>query len=408
MPRAPSDFVKWMAAAWRVLVFVVVGIVCNFVAAQTSGDLMSLWFGETRHLAAERYYDAGLYLAVLFCQIAFCVTIHELGHAAAAKFVGWRVYIVTVGPISYFPAERRIAWAKRVHPMGDVGGWVFAAPFDDRSKTQRTLFALGGSAANLTFAAVGLFVWRFSDRFPMWMWSSDIGWLNAHHFWVWVPRDTLMFFGVAVDSAALGIANLIPIWGEGWRSDGATIFGLALRRYIPPQNWHLILLLSLARLGVRPAYWGARLIHEIENFEGTEEQNLLRDHLLLDHYYALGDVGKARLIIERVIRLPGQKSPAALIAYAFLLAIVDGNGIEAQKALDEVPTERRTSFAYWRAMAITRYVLGDVQGAREAFKNAVASARREKGRPDRDDRALVIAIKKGLPLPKLVPRVAPA
>jgi len=218
----------------------------------------------------------------------------------------------------------------------------------------------------------------------------------------------LLIFGLAINSLAFGIGNLVPMWGKGWRSDGAAILGYAFRKHTQPQNWHLSLLLSLARFGVRPAYWGARLIREIEKFEGTEEQNLLRDHLLLDHYYALGDVGKARLVIERVIRLPGQKSSSVLIAYAFLLAFADGNGLEAQKALGEVPQEYRNSFQYWRAMAVARYVSGDVEGAREAVKNALASVRREKGRPDRDDRALVTAIKKGLPLPKLIPRVAPA
>lgn len=79
---------------------------------------------------------------------------HELGHVFAARFVGWPVQSITVGPVS---CERRgvrwtVRWNWRAHWMwGEV--CISAGQFD---RWRTALFAVGGPAANLLGLAVAL------------------------------------------------------------------------------------------------------------------------------------------------------------------------------------------------------------------------------------------------------------
>jgi hypothetical protein len=341
-------------------------------------------------------------VSLFFLELGACIAVHELGHALGGKLAGWRVYVITIGPWSYFPAEWRFARARGYPVYGDVGGWVFAAALDGGKTSENLLFTLGGPVANLALAVGGfisLTLYLLSLRYPLELWASSVlfRWdlvLLLLPFWL------LVLVGVSACSLVIGVANLLPMWGKGWHSDGAAVLSLLRKGRNVGPTWHLALLLSLLRFGVRPAYWGARLIRKVEDYEGTPQQNVLRDRLLCRHYFAIGDVGRARVAAERIMKSPATKSVGELIEYAFLLAIVDGNAAEAKRILDEVPENARGSFEYCRAQAIVSYLLGDIDGALKTVRMI--------RRGDSDDRALFRAIRRRRPLPKLVPRVAPA
>jgi len=374
-------------------------------------------FATLKQVSISHFYPllfaaiCSIIVAIIALEFIVCIVVHELGHALAAKMLGWRVYVFTVRPFSYFPVERRIAWMRRARATGDFAGWVYSASLGETRTAGRMFVVLGGAAANFLLAVVSFaFLWHvyFPSASIAMVWNIlTSGFLTGRRPLIWfLPFWLVLIFGISLNSVLAGISNLIPYWGDGWRSDGASFFDLLFKKREVRQNRYLSMLYSLAVYGAKPLYWGTALVRKVEEFSGTPAENMIRDRLLFDYYYSLGDVARARLVIERVLKASDAKPANALIEYAFLLALMDGNAAEAKTILDDIPAQYRNGFAFWRAMAISLHMLGDASGARDAVKKAIVRRGRLR-RLDQDDRGWIDAIKKGKPLPKLTPRVAP-
>lgn len=104
------------------------------------------------------------WLVVIFVVLpigAFVATfVHEAGHAAAARAVGWRVIAFAVGPFVWQIPNRHLAiGGALLHP--DAGGYVAAVPGSVRVHTRLRSIVLsaGGPAASLAVALGMLALW---------------------------------------------------------------------------------------------------------------------------------------------------------------------------------------------------------------------------------------------------------
>lgn len=374
-----SKLSKTFATIWRRSIFAAV----LFIGYLMAGQLIRTF--EVGPLAS-----AALIAPVFIVELFFCLLIHELGHAVAAWLVGWRIHVIAVGPLSYFPVERRFA---RTWTIKGRGGFVLALPaISNGDERGRTIFTLGGPAANLVFGAVGLSIAL----------SLQSQTLNQGDTW------TLLAGSLSIDSLAVGFANLVPFWNANRPSDGAKLLSHLFGNSASGARRNLVWISSQAAHGVGPAYWDADRIRALWDYEDPENGNGLRDKLLLSHYLALGDVERAVAVTERHMRTARPRSPGITLEHAFLIAFVENRGEDAKQILDGVPEGERESFHYWRALAIAKARLGEMSDAQVAVKNALALAAQNRARPDQDDNALFSAIEKGLPLPSLPLRVAPA
>lgn len=374
-----SKLSKAVATIWRRSIFAVV----LFVGYLMAGQLI-------RTFEAGPLVSAALIAPVFIAEMFFCLMIHELGHAAAAWLVGWRIQVIAVGPLSYFPVERRFA---RTWTIKGRGGFVLALPgISNGNERGRTVFTLGGPAANLVFGAIGL---SFALSLQAQTWNQLDTW-------------TLLAGSLSVDSLAVGFANLIPFWNASRPSDGARLLNHLFGKSTAGTRRNLVWISSQATHGVSPAYWDADRIRALWDYEGPENESGLRDRLLLSHFLALGDVERAVAVTERHMRTAKSKSPSITLEHAFLIAFVENRGEEAKRILDGIPEDIRGSFHYWRAVAVARARLGETSEAQAAAKNALALVAQDRARPDQDDHAIFSAIEKGFPLPNLTPRVASA
>lgn len=374
-----SKVSKTVATIWRRSIFAIVLFIGYLMAAQL-----------IRTLEVGALVSAALIAPVWAAEMFFCVMIHELGHAGAASLVGWRIHVIAIGPLSYFPIERRFA---RTWAVKGRGGFVLALPgISNSDERGRTIFTLGGPAANLVFGAIGL-------SFALALQAKT-----------WNHRDTLTLLAgsLSVDSLAVGFANLIPFWTASRPSDGARLLNHLFGESTAGTRRNLVWISAQAAHGVSPAYWDADRIRALWDYEDPENENGLRDRLLLSHYLALGDVEHAVAVTERHMRTAKSKSPSITLEHAFLIAFVENRGEEAKRILDGVPEDARGSFHYWRALAVAKARLGATSDAQVAVKNASALVAQDRARPDQDDHAIFSAIEKGFPLPNLTSRVAPA
>lgn len=371
--------VRDLSAAWRQLI-----LLSQFAAGYFSTLIV------TARLTNESQGSFLFAMPIYIGEAVFCYLVHEFGHAAAAKMVGWRVHLIAVGSIAYMPKTRRFEWVGRPQRRG-LGGRVVAFPPVGSSWSKRSSIALllGGPLANFALGvAVAPFIPALLDP-------------TSHPWW------EAYFGSLCVVSCAIGAANLLPFsMASGRRSDGAQLLARAFGAGPTPAKLQCQWLYSQHLDGIPAANWDLELVKNVEDVEPNSPQGALRDWLLMHRYLTMADLPNAYAITSRRMQGNDEKPSEWIIEHAFLVALVDHDGVRAQQLLDQVSKNARKSFQYWRAMAVAAYHAGDVETARNAVANANSSAQRKKTRPDQDDHALFDAIRGGQPLPVLVARTA--
>lgn len=335
-------------------------------------------FGAASEILVPRggYFRLAVIGALYLGEGWFVILIHELGHALAAWVTRRRVHMICVFPIAYLFKARKFTLLPKQN-MGDVGGFVLAMPEpSDDGRRGEALYVLGGVLANLATSAVTFAT--ISTR------------LLGRNFDPFVGTFALL-------SLVVAIVNLLPIWGPGLaRTDGAHLIDLIRGRRNPPRD-RLVRLIAMQIDGVPPAKWNPDLIAQIEMDAKTDLPFDVVFNLLYRHYLARGDVVRARMMLARIASPPG--APAwTRIAEAFFIAYIDKNGPDAQKILSEIQPAQR-DFAYWRALAVTRDLLGDRDGALAAVKTVRQIAARDRLPLDNDDLTLWSTIERKTEMP---------
>src|SRR5207302_5289229 len=95
---------------------------------------------------------AGL-LAFQVVVLLLGTAVHELGHAVAARAVGFRVAGVRVGPLLAMPAAAGGGWRVRMTWEMALGGELLPDPVrPDRLRARHAVMIAGGPAAHLVLA----------------------------------------------------------------------------------------------------------------------------------------------------------------------------------------------------------------------------------------------------------------
>ena len=181
-----------------------------------------------------------------------CIVAHELGHALAARAVGWEVYLIGVGPfvLRCRPLAIRKGW---VFPGRRIWGFTHVAPNVRERWTKLRAVAVyaGGSGMNLTLAAVVFGCERFSNSTP--------------------SESALALTGTL--SLAIGVMNLVPFrLGRGTPSDGAKILELIRKRTdYTSQEFAVSKLGGLFLSGVNPRDWDESIVREISTSRNEGE-----------------------------------------------------------------------------------------------------------------------------------------
>lgn len=347
------------------------------LAMQAGGFLIAYRAADHQFLT---YYETALYAFLLWIACAMlAVVIHELGHAAAAKAIGWRIHFISVSGFGYAPVARRWRRAASVLQQ-DIGGWVLATPPRGRDWSDgHGVLAAGGPLANAVTGGAALIAAAGFDRF-------------TH------AGSALEAFGLI--SILIAIANLIPVrTSEGGASDGALIW--AVLKDGGPSETERAIAYSLAA-DFDGA--GARHADDIAVIkESAESGDLAAAAILSGQYFSTGEIERARPLLERLIAADPKHYAICRPDLAFIIAMIDGDPQSARGVLNA--TDKTTQkllkqmFSYWRADAAIEHLEGDHDAALAAIEKARKMMRREGAVLDDDEERLYAAIKEKAPLP---------
>ncbi len=185
----------------------------------------------------ELHFVGGMPVVMLLTAVLSFATIlvHELGHAVAAARIGGKVSAIMVLPFELRFRPLRLRLAPR-DKHRDLGGYVIYAPPPGLTRRQHLLVTTAGPLANFVLAPLALLLGMWAAAyFSSGSWPAapghagllpnDVDVLARAHWYSSLQagrRSQLLANALAILSAGVGVANLIPFAG----SDGATILRL--------------------------------------------------------------------------------------------------------------------------------------------------------------------------------------
>jgi len=364
----------WLAKLWRRLVTAVSVVL---------GLLVSLY---TAAVMLDGHPATGMVAAVILVVFsAISVLVHEIGHAAAAWAVGWRVHLIVVGPLAFAPRRGRFIRISNRRDRPDLGGWVNATPPPESSwKNGDIPFILGGAIGNLLLAVISVLA------------ALAIHETERHIF------TGLM--GLAALSVVFALANLAPVCGPGGRKNDGALLVEAVKGEEPPvRDRKIARLIGMVYDGIPAVEWDESALNELADEPSINRDDV--DRLLVSYALAVADLAALKLILKRYLEAKPEAPAEYRCLYAFAIAMIDRDAPHAAEILEKVPGKAaKKSFSFWRAQAATAHLLGRRDEALAAIRNARHAAGKLGARPDDDDEAVFRAIEQGRDLPRLAPR----
>lgn len=192
------------------------------------------------------------------------VALHEIGHALAARLVGFRIAWVHIGPFVIARKQMR-QFRKSVQTPKEILGSVAAFPLNGLDLERRALafFAGGPSASAIVFLCLAFAVYYMGDT------ASTVA--------QYISR------GAFLSSAWILIPDLLLI-----SSDSQGIIKIIRGRF-DPRPLASLGIAAISILGVRPRDWEPSLLLLLEGSSGTTDLDA-GPYLLM--YYRAFDCGK--------------------------------------------------------------------------------------------------------------------
>jgi hypothetical protein len=366
-----KKLLHWVAIAWAIAIHVAAALL-SFAGGAVAAAALVGQYSQAMPL---------LSLVFFFVFLAFCVLVHELGHAVGARLMGWRIHLIVVGWIAFRVKPRKFTIARRQSDPRR-SGWVLATPGPNMDWNRGwPAILIAGPLSNVALAGATIIAaWLFGGRH-----QQEAGFCN----------------GIALVSLTMGLSNLIPMRGrKGDWNDGGKLLDIIRGRRVSETTQILTKFIGLRYDGIHPGSWDPALVHQLEAVTPQDHDGASRDLFLLNYYLAQGDIARAHATLERSEFAKREKSPDIAITRAFLIGLVERDAEKAGQILDTVPQiSYENSFQYWRAMAVVLGLRGQASDAREAVDRARAAATTSGASPDQDDMLLFSAIENGDPVP---------
>lgn len=204
--------------------------------------------GETSTFSLD-VWEKNAVTGACLAAVLLVLLVHELGHLLAGRLVGFRAFLLIVGPMRL---ERQASgWSLQLNKsLGLAGGLAGSAPMDSKDLRRRTaIMVAGGPLASFCFAALaGLALLGF-DAWPP----------NPH-----IPfGDALLVFPLVtfvITSTLIGAMTLVPMQTMGMLSDGARLIQLLRDGPLAERDAAIMAIIGHSLSGVRPRDWDPQLL----------------------------------------------------------------------------------------------------------------------------------------------------
>ncbi len=304
-------------------------------------------------------------LAVCCAAGLFAVLLaHELGHLLGGRLVGFRAFLLIIGP---FRMERgALGWVwHRNTSLSLAGGMAGSAPADAVNlRTRSGVMVAGGPVASVILGVLGLLGWWFTD-------PSNLG-PNTP-----LARVIASFVLLTVGGTSLGIAlvTLVPACTSGFYTDGARLLMLLHGGPVAERDAAIQAVVGASLAGVRPRDWSPALLERARSLVDGSMQEVVAWQLTQTQCADVGATGEALEWLERVLsavdRLPPVLHTGVRLDAARQLAMA--GEVERARALLMQSRGAAIGGPYLRPLAVAALAVAD--GAHDRAALALDEAR---------------------------------
>ncbi|MBP6716514.1 MAG: hypothetical protein KAY59_07325 [Acidobacteria bacterium] len=277
-------------------------------------------------LALSRAARLGLGISGLLTIPIFLLA-HELGHLVAGWFVGFRAFLLVIGPVRIERGDARWQW----HLNTDIrlaGGLAGTAPTDASNlRVRSAVMIAGGPIASLLLGLAGLVgFWLVVPA------RLEAG-VSVVQMWATVTCGAL-----GAGSLLIAIVTLLPFSAAGFLSDGARL--LRLRRpAVAERDVAIMAIVGMSMAGRRPRDWDRSLIDAAVAPNDGSVFEVTAWMLAQAHAADRGDDAEARRWLDRILAniaiLPSVMHAGTRLYAATQLALW-GDALAARAQLDAV------------------------------------------------------------------------
>jgi hypothetical protein len=273
-------------------------------------------------------------LGVMFGVVMFlAVVAHELGHLLGGWSVGFRPYLLQLGPFRWFRYAQRWQFAF-IRGFSFFSGMAGGTSGDAQRIRSRFwwLILCGPLASILTAIAAWLLAWRLAGMPSNSFESNSLG-DPAFHLGLYATYSILM-----------GVTNLIPRVIDTGSLNGLMTDGFRLRRLLKrgpeiESEVAVIQLYDVMLSGKRPCTWDAMLLERAS--QGQTVDHFLASGNIFAYYAALdsGDAVRAEQFLDRALELKSflpLSSQADLGMEAAFFAARYGRNLERARTMLEL------------------------------------------------------------------------
>ncbi len=195
--------------------------------------------------------DSQTITVIAACLIALLVVllVHELGHLLGGRLVGFRAFLLIIGPLRL--ERSQAGWAMHLNQeLALYGGMAGSAATDARDLGRRTaVLVAGGPVASAALALGAALVLHALDLSPR---NANASFTSLLCF--------LTLQALSLVSAAICIVTLVPMQTSGFLTDGARLLRLLRGGPVAERDIAIQAIIGSSLSGVRPRDWDTALI----------------------------------------------------------------------------------------------------------------------------------------------------
>ena len=297
-PLSPSRTSGWPTRLTRIALGIAVGVAAAMLGLRFGGSLRAGGAGSLQLDLSQRA------LVIAFCVLALLLVLlaHEVGHLFGGRLVGFRAFLLIVGPLRLERSES--GWTMHLNTsLALSGGLAGSAAIDARDLKRRTaVMVAGGPVASVTLALGAWLALRAFDLVPF-----DA---NAS-FASFVTFFTLQM--IAGASAVIALATLIPMTTSGFLSDGARLLRLWRGGPVAERDSAIQAIMGSSLSGVRPRDWDPALIGAACALRDASMFEFIAQQFAQMHAADRGDIAHSldqlRQLLQHVERVPKMMRP---------------------------------------------------------------------------------------------------
>lgn len=306
------------------------------MALGAGGYLLGTQLGQAMRGAGSRPLERSasevvLLLLVAIVAVGGSLLAHELGHLLAGRLVGFRAYLLIIGPFRLERGEDR--WHLHLNRrVALAGGLAGSAPTDTVALTRRMAVMIAGGPATSVISGLLALGAAWATQPQTFGPETSNG--------VVALTGALGAFGAA--SVLIGVATLVPSRAGGFASDGARLLALARGGPAAERDAALAALVGASIGGIRPRDLPAALIDTVCAVQDGSTFEFCGWQYAQMRAADLGRDDEARALLERLLtqvdRLPPMlRAGVHYDAARQFAALGDYDAARAQLALGTGP-----------------------------------------------------------------------